>query len=221
MKHVAVRIRELVSSNLDALLTKAEDKRKMLRLLETEVEEALIALHADLAKAERAHKRQKDTASRLSQSAESWTAKAKTAVDHGREDLARAALLARESERKQSDEAKAEVKKCAAEVGEIKSAIADLEAKREDVSARVQEERQVQGEKAPTAPTTKDNRTAKQMDRIEALDRRTSFAGDDAAALDPQSVEAEIASLSKESAIEAELAAMKKPAAKRSRKKAK
>ena len=211
--NVAVRIRELVSSSLDTLLNKAEDERKMLRLLETEVEEALIALHGDLRKAERTHERNTRTTEALAVSAEIWTAKAKTAVDHKREDLARAALLARESERLQVDEAKAELEKLASEIGEIKTAIAELEAKRTDVTAR-NAERQHANTQTPSSQTPKYNRAAKTMDRIDALDRRTSFASDVSA------IDAQIPARSADSAIEAELSAMKKPATKRTRKQA-
>ncbi|MEP0189827.1 MAG: PspA/IM30 family protein [Erythrobacter sp.] len=219
MMNVAVRIRELVSSNLDTLLNKAEDERKMLRLLETEVEEALIALHGDLAKAERTHERKTRTTEALALNAENWTAKAKTAVDHKREDLARAALLARESERLQVHESKAELEKLAGEISEIKAAIAELEAKRADVTARTAEGQRANAQ-APSPQTPKNSRAAKTMDRIGALDRRISFAGDDSASLDPSAVDAQIAALSADSAIDAELAAMKKPAAKGASKKA-
>ncbi|HEY6964521.1 MAG TPA: PspA/IM30 family protein, partial [Erythrobacter sp.] len=96
---IAIRVRELVSSNVDSLVSKAGDPRKMLRLLQSEIEETLIALHGDAAKAKRQRERMEDSATRLSAAAEEWTGKAKIAIDHGREDLARAALLTREAER--------------------------------------------------------------------------------------------------------------------------
>ena len=80
----------------------------MLRLLQSEVEDALITLHGDVSKARRAHQRKAEAAQRLANTAEEWTGKAKVAVDHGREDLARAALLARESDRQKVEDMKAE-----------------------------------------------------------------------------------------------------------------
>ena len=96
---IAIRAREIVSSNVDSLVSKAGEPRKMLRLLQSEIEETLIALHGDAARAKRQRERLSDTAARLAAGAEEWTGKAKIAIDHGREDLARAALLTREAER--------------------------------------------------------------------------------------------------------------------------
>jgi len=105
---IAIRVREIISSNVDSLVSTAGEPRKMLRLLQSEIEESLIALHGDAAKARRQQARMSEAAARLAEGAESWTDKAKVALDHGREDLARAALLAREAERaKAVDAAKA------------------------------------------------------------------------------------------------------------------
>lgn len=215
MKNLAVRARELVTSNVDALLDKATNPAKMLGLLLTEVEENLIDLHGDLAKAVRAEKRLVAQAERTASEAEGWTAKAKVAVDHGREDLARAALLARESGRQEAAELANEAKAAGEEVNAIEAAIAELEAKRRDVLARIKDVTPAAG-----GEVVGESKTDARMDRIDALERRVGFGA--AAGPSEAAVDAEIASLEQASALDAELAAMKAPApAKRSRKKAK
>jgi phage shock protein A len=215
MINLAVRVRELVSSNVDALIDKASNPAKMLGLLLTEVEENLIGLHGDLAKADRERASLAAKAESTAKTAEEWTAKAKTAVDHKREDLARAALLARESGRQEAAELAAKAEAAAGRVSEIEAAIARLEAKRQDIVAR-------QRDAAPAPKSDdkpKDSRTAKRMDRLDAMERRVGFGA--SAEKSDAEIEAEIASLGEQSAIDAEIAAMKAPAKKAPRKKAK
>jgi len=209
---IAIRAREIVSSNVDNLVSKAGEPRKMLRLLQSEIEEALIALHGDAAKARRQQARLSDAAARLAEGAESWTAKAKVALDHGREDLARAALLTREAERAKAVEATKEAAAIETQITEAADVIADLEAKRTTITARIAELAQTEQASAK-APAT-DSALDKRIDRIEALERRAGFV--DAPTGDtpsPASLDDEIAGLQKASAIEAELAALKASAA--------
>jgi phage shock protein A len=206
---IAIRAREIVSSNVDSLVSKAGEPRKMLRLLQSEIEEALIALHGDAAKARRQQARMQETAARLAADAEEWTAKAKIAVDHGREDLARAALLTREAERAKA----ADTAEAAAELGtqieEAAAVITELEAKRAAITARIAELAPTEAAAKPATDTHIDRR----IDRIEALERRAEFATAPAATPSPTALDDEIAGLQQASAIEAELAALKATAA--------
>jgi phage shock protein A len=206
---IAIRAREIVSSNVDNLVSKAGEPRKMLRLLQSEIEEALIALHGDLAKAKRQQSRLQETAARLAAGAEEWTGKAKIAVDHGREDLARAALLTREAERAKAADAVAHAAAFEDQIAEAAAVIAELEAKRTAIAARIAELAQVEIA-ATQGKEAADTSIDKRIDRIEALERRAGFAdvpkGDTPS---PASLDDEIAGLQQASAIEAELAAMK------------
>ncbi len=221
MIHIAVRVREIVSSNVDTLVTKTSNPAKMLRLLLSEIEESLIGLHGDLSKTKREHERTAQRADLTAKKAEEWTAKAKTAVDHKREDLARAALMAREDGRNQAVSLSQEVETLADGISELETAITELEAKREDVLARLKDMPSQEAASTCDAPDTKDSKTAKRMDRIDAMERRVNFGTEGRTDPKPTDIDAEIAALEQGSAIDAELAAMKKPAAKRTRKKAK
>jgi phage shock protein A len=207
---IAIRAREIVSSNVDSLVGKAGEPRKMLRLLQSEVEETLIALHGDAAKAKRQQGRMQDSAARLADAAEEWTAKAKIAIDHGREDLARAALLTREAERAKAADAAAAAEALGAQIEDAASVIADLETKRTAIMARIAE--MAQTETAASGPVA-DTHIEKRIDRIEALERRAGFADAPAETPSPAALDDEIAGLQKASAIEAELAALKATAA--------
>ena len=210
---IAIRAREIVSSNVDSLVSKAGEPRKMLRLLQSEIEETLIALHGDAAKAKRQQGRLQDTAARLAAGAEEWTGKAKIAVDHGREDLARAALLTREAERAKAADAATSAAALDGQIAEAAAVIAELEAKRTAIAARIAELAQAEIAETP-GKAASESSIDKRIDRIDALERRAGFAdvpkGDTPS---PASLDDEIAGLQQASVIEAELAAMKDTAA--------
>lgn len=210
---IAIRAREIVSSNVDNLVGKAGDPRKMLRLLQSEIEETLITLHGDSARAGRQRDRLRDSAARIAAGAEEWTGKAKIAIDHGRDDLARAALLTREAERAKAADTTAAAAALDTEIEDAATVIAALEAKRSAIAARIAELTQTAAVEVPGKPAA-DRPIDKRIDRIDALERRAGFA--DVPAADtpsPASLDDEIASLRQASAIEAELAAMKTTAA--------
>ncbi|WP_428028078.1 PspA/IM30 family protein [Altererythrobacter sp.] len=224
MIHIAVRIRELAASNLDTLVGKAGNPQKMLRLLRTEIEESLVALHSDLARAQRKAAQLADKARQVEEDAQGWTVKAKTAVDHKREDLARSALLAREDGLAHARALEAEADQTSQQAGEIEQAIAQLESKREDVNARLQSA--VAERPAPTPPpastSVSDSKATRLLDRIDRIERRTNFANENQAEAAPVDIDVEIAALQREADIGAELAAMKSASkSKPARKKAK
>jgi phage shock protein A len=215
MIHVAVRVRELVSSNIDAMINNATHPAKSLGLLRSEVEETLISLHSELTMTIRQQERTQSHAEKLKTEAETWTAKAKIAVDHGREDLARAALLARDNGMADAAAVQEEAAQLAKDVAELDAAIADLDAKRTDIVARAA--RLALGSQAVSPGGhagigTRDSRTARRLDRIDELERRLDFnesvpaEGSEAAIAN---ADVEIAALSQASAIDAELEAMK------------
>lgn len=211
MIHIAVRIRELVSSNVDTMLDKADNPEKMLRLLRAEIEESLILLSGDLSRARRRQERLAGDAERVAQEAEEWTTKARTAMDHKREDLARAALLTREGERKRAGQLKADAQDASAEADEIEQAVAKLEAKRSDVMQRLAALPDAKpGAQADAGAARADTKTERRLDRIDELEKRIAFGmdGQDATP-SPASVDAEIAALQREAEIDAELAGMK------------
>ncbi|MBU7580326.1 MAG: PspA/IM30 family protein [Porphyrobacter sp.] len=204
---IAIRVREIVSSNVDSLVSTAGEPRKMLRLLQSEIEETLIALHGDAAKAKRQQARLEEAATRLAAAAEEWTGKAKIAVDHGREDLARAALLTREAERAKAADAAASAAALTDQIAEATSVIADLEAKRAAIAGRIAE--LAKAENAARPSPAADTHVDRRIDRIDALERRAGFADLPVDAPTPAALDDEIAQLQKASAIEAELAALK------------
>ena len=171
---IAAKAKELVASNLTSLLEKAVDPEKMLRLLRAEIEESVIALQDTLTKANRRYGRLEGELPRLEAAAKDWTARARLAMDKGREDLAREALLAREAAQLEFAEAKDLLAALEAEAGEAAGAIARLEAKLSEIRRQIaQFARPVPG--AP--PSGRAGAVAARLDRIDELERRVANGG--------------------------------------------
>lgn len=203
----AKRVGQLVTSNVESLLDKASNPRKMLLLMRTEIEDSLVSLQGDLTKARRKAERLASNATAKTDGAEEWTAKAKVALDKGREDLARSALMAREGDRKLAAQLEADAKDARAEVGEIEKAIAELEAKRTETQAKL-DALPAPVKVATGAAPARSSKAESRLDNVQAMERRMEFSASRAEQVSPMDVDAEITRLQQESAIEAELAAM-------------
>ncbi|MFH1138046.1 MAG: PspA/IM30 family protein [Pseudomonadota bacterium] len=87
------RVRDIISSNLNNMLDNAEDPEKMVKLMIMEMEDALVEIKASCAGAMAARKRVERNLKEVKDRALDWAGKAELAVNKGREDLAREALL--------------------------------------------------------------------------------------------------------------------------------
>ncbi len=87
------RFRDIVNSNINSMLDQAEDPEKLVRLMIQEMEDTLIDLKASCAGAIAARKKVGRSFDDLSSRAANWENKAKLAIQKGREELAREALM--------------------------------------------------------------------------------------------------------------------------------
>lgn len=90
---IFTRFRDIVSSNINSMLDRAEDPEKLIRLMIREMEDTLVELKAAcagvIAETKKIQRQHDESRSR----SRSWGEKAELAVSKGRDDLAREALI--------------------------------------------------------------------------------------------------------------------------------
>ncbi len=90
---IFTRFRDIISSNINSMLDKAEDPEKLIRLMIREMEDTLVELKASCASVMAGAKKIQRQADEADDRATDWGSKAELAVSKGREDLAREALV--------------------------------------------------------------------------------------------------------------------------------
>ena len=90
------RLGDIINSNLNAMLDGAENPEKIARLIIQEMEDTLVEVRTSAARAMADNKEMEREIVHFSASRDDWAAKAELAIDKGREDLARGALLAKQ-----------------------------------------------------------------------------------------------------------------------------
>jgi len=89
---IFTRMKDIVSSNINAMLEKAEHPEKLIKLMIQEMEDTLIEIKTSCASSMAHTKKLQRSLDGAGEKMNDWTAKAELAVSKGREDLAREAL---------------------------------------------------------------------------------------------------------------------------------
>jgi len=126
---IFTRLSDIISSNLNAMLDKAEDPEKLIRLMIQEMEDTLVEIKAScagvMATKKKAQRELQEALTRASQ----WGEKAQLAVNKGREDLAREALLEKRRYRDRASALEKEMAHCEALIEQYQADMTQLEDK--------------------------------------------------------------------------------------------
>jgi len=91
------RLRDIINSNINAMLDRAEDPEKLVKLMIQEMEDTLVEIKASCAGTIASKKKSQRMLEEAQAQAAKWEENAKRAIDKGREGLAREALKEKRS----------------------------------------------------------------------------------------------------------------------------
>ena len=133
---IFTRLSDIVNSNISALLDKAENPEKMIRMVIQEMEETLVEVRSTTAKVIADKKTLKRRVDTLQKQSHDWEQKAELALSKGREDLAKAALVERSAINSSVAITETDLAKLDETLDKLSSEIELLQAKLNDARAR-------------------------------------------------------------------------------------
>lgn len=132
------RLTDIVQSNINALLDRAEEPEKMIRLIIQEMEDTLVEVRSSTVKIIAEKKEIERRVADFRREAEEWEDKAEIALLRDREDLAKGALLAKARAAEQADALAAQLAHVDESLAKANDDIARLQAKLADAKTREQ-----------------------------------------------------------------------------------
>ena len=130
------RMTDIINSNISSLLDQAEDPEKMIRLIIQEMEDTLVEVRSSSARVLADRKAAARRVEQVREEAESWEAKAKLAIDKGREDLARAALQEKRAIEDELTMVEAELTATDEHIAQLNEEVSQLQQKLTDAKSK-------------------------------------------------------------------------------------
>jgi phage shock protein A len=205
---------DIINSNINAILDKAEDPEKMVRLIIQEMEETLVEVRSTSARAIADRKELVRKQDWLRKDAGEWERKAEVAISKGRDDLAKGALVERNRATEAADAASQDLAVLDETLTKLNADIGALQAKIKDAKAR-QSAIIMRGKTAQSRlgvrRTLSDHSIDDAMQRFEAYERKMDDLEGQVESYDlgRRTLSDEIADLEADEAIARELEALK------------
>jgi phage shock protein A len=126
---IFTRFRDIVSANINAMLDRAEDPEKMIKMMIREMEDTLIELKSACAGVIAGRKKLQRRLDEISERQTLWTQRAQLAVEKGRDDLAREALQEKRRFTEMSERLEHEISEHSGLINQYHEDVRALEAK--------------------------------------------------------------------------------------------
>ncbi|GIU10513.1 MULTISPECIES: phage shock protein PspA [unclassified Shewanella] len=209
------RFADIINSNISALLDKAEDPEKMVRLIIQEMEDTLVEVRSTSAKVLAEKKEIIRRIAKVQEQVQDWESKAELALSKNREDLAKAALVEKQKANDLAQNLAAElvvveehILRLKDEVNLLQEKLADAKARQKTIimrkqtaSSRLEVKKQLDSSKIDNA-----------MSKFEQYERRVESLESQVDSYDlgnKKSLNDEFAALEAEDSVSAELEALK------------
>ena len=137
------RLADIVNSNINAILDRAEDPEKIIRLIIQEMEDTLVEVRSSAVRTIAEKKEIERRLAALEREQEEWQRRAELAITKGREDLAKGALLAKtrviealstlQHQRQQIEDALAKQNE---DIAKLQAKLADAKTREKTIAAR-------------------------------------------------------------------------------------
>lgn len=167
------RMMTVIRSNINALIGRAEDPKKMLDQLLVDMRQQLARTKQDVAGAIADEKKLLGQVEREKKQAEDWERRAMLAVQEGRDDLAKQALMRHQEHLQNAQQLHETWQKHKGDVEQLKASLRELNEKIEDAKRKKnvliarQKRVEAQGRIAETMDTVKDKSAFEAFERME------------------------------------------------------
>ncbi|MBN2685633.1 MAG: phage shock protein PspA [Pontiellaceae bacterium] len=212
---IFTRFRDIVNSNIGAMLDKAEDPEKMIKMMIREMEDTLIELKSSCAGVIANNKRLGRRKDEIVALAQTWSDRAELAVSKGRDDLAREALLEKRRFQEQIEGLESEENQLNELIDQYRHDIGELETKlqsaREKKLALIKRHKHAAERKRAQQGIRRYN-GVDSFERFDKLEHRIDHMEAEADLINPKAkptLEEEFAQLATDESIEEELAGLK------------
>ena len=212
---IFTRFSDIVNSNINSILDKAEDPEKIVRLMIQEMEDTLVEVRSAAARSIADKKDLNRKIEALDREKDNWNEKAELAMRKGREDLAKAALVEKSRVASAVDVLKEDYLAVEDGLTKLNDDIARLEAKLEDAKTRQKSllaRHKTASSRLAARKKIHDYKIDDAMVRFEAYTRRIDDVEGRVEAYDlglPKDIEHEFASLEAEELVSEEFDALK------------
>ena len=210
------RFSDIVNSNINALLEKAEDPEKMVRLIIQEMEDTLVEVRSAAARAIADRKQLDRRLGDARREGDDWARKAELAVRKGRDDLARAALAEKAHAEERIAGLEAQGKQVETVLAQLNDDMARLQEKLADAKTRQKAmilRHRTAGHRLEMRRQIHETKIDDALVRFEQFERKLEDAEGRVEAYDlgqKKDLGREFASLESAESVEAELAALKR-----------